>query len=162
MSGERHVSVSDVLLYGGVVLSTLSLTSSPHPPGQDPLHLFTLLSDLKPRGQKSNQLLRLLNESNFLPESTRRAHTSIATVNYPTLIQINKSHCRQGCATPQWQTMTVRLYHCMKTATYSVPQHSQSVISFKTGYNQNKSRGADWCWCHYTMNYTQYVMKISI
>lgn len=53
VSGERHVSVSDVLLCGGVVLSTLSLTSSPHPSGRDPLHLFTLLSDLKPRGQKT-------------------------------------------------------------------------------------------------------------
>lgn len=40
-------------VWGGVVLSPLSLTSPPHhPPGQDPLHLFTLLSDLKPRGQK--------------------------------------------------------------------------------------------------------------
>lgn len=56
--------------------------------------------------KKPNQLLRLLNESNFLPESTRRAHTSIATLNYLTLIQINKSHRHQDCATPQWQTMT--------------------------------------------------------
>lgn len=72
-------------------------------------------------GKKPDQLLRLLNESNFLPESTRRAHTSIATPNYLTLIQINKSRRHQDCATPQWQTMTVHLYHCVRTATYSRP-----------------------------------------
>lgn len=29
----------------------------------------------------------------------------------------------------------------MKTATYSTPQNAESIISFKTSYNQNKSRG---------------------
>lgn len=76
------------------------------------------------RAKKPNQLLRLLNESNFLPESTRRAHTSMETLNYLTLIQINKSHCHQDCATTQWQTMTVHLNHCMRTATYSIPQNT--------------------------------------
>lgn len=94
-----------------------------------------------------NQVLRLLNESNFLPESTRRAHTSIATLNYLTLIQINKSQRHQDCATPQWQAMTTHLYHCAETATYSIPQYTESIISFKSGYNQNKSRGPDWDWC---------------
>lgn len=74
--------------------------------------------------KKPNQLLRLLNESNFLPESTRRAHTSIATLNYLTLIQINKSHRHQDCATPQRQTMTMHLYHCMKTASYSIARNT--------------------------------------
>lgn len=44
-------------------------------------------------------LLRLLNESNFLPESTRRAYTSIVTLNYVTLIQINKGCCHQDSRT---------------------------------------------------------------
>lgn len=77
------------------------------------------------RAKKPNQLLSLLNECNFLPESTRRAHTSIATLNYPTLIQINKSHRHLDCATPQWQTMTTHLYHCMKTASYSIHQKNR-------------------------------------
>lgn len=60
----------------GVVLSTLSMTSFPHPPGQDPLHLFTIPSDLKAGGQKN-----LAISSIFLmnPIFCLRAHTSIAT-----------------------------------------------------------------------------------
>lgn len=46
------------------------------------------------RAKKPRHLLRLLNESNFLPESTY-IHRNL---NYLTLIQINKSHCHQDCA----------------------------------------------------------------
>lgn len=63
--------------------------------------------------KKPHHLLHLLNESNFLPESTRPSHTSIATLNYLTLIQINKSHRDQDCAIPQRQTVTTHLYHCI-------------------------------------------------
>lgn len=125
VSSEGHVSVSDVLLCGGVVLPTLSLTSSPPILQAKTLSISSHYSVTWNHGaKKPNQLLRLLNESNFLPESTRRAHTSIATLNYLTLIQINKSHRHQDCATPQQQTMTMHLYHCMKTASYSITRNT--------------------------------------
>lgn len=161
VSWERCVSVSDVLLcWGCCPLPSVS--------DQPPILQARTLSisshysvTWNHRAHKPNRLLRLLNESNFLPESTERAHTSIATRNYLTLIQINKRHCHQGCATPQWHTMATHLYHYTRTATSAIPK-MQSIISFKTSHTQNKSSGADWSLCHYTMSYTQYVMKISI
>lgn len=52
-SGARGVSVRVTCSRVGV-LSSPPVSDQPplHPPGQDLLHLFTLLSDLKPQGQK--------------------------------------------------------------------------------------------------------------
>lgn len=123
-SSQGCVSVSDALLHGSVVISLLSQTSSPILQART-LSISSHYSVTWNRGaKKPNQLLRLLNESNFLPESTRHAHTSIASLNYLLLIQINKSHHHQGYATPQWQTMTTHLYHCTKTTTYSMHQNT--------------------------------------
>lgn len=74
-------------------------------------------------GQKKipHHLFHLLNESNFLPESTRPARTSTATLNYLTLIQINKRHRDQDSVIPQRQSMTTRLYHNTETASYAIP-----------------------------------------
>lgn len=49
----RHVKVTDFHLCGVFFPYPLFLRIFPHLPGQDPLHLVTLLSDLKPQGQKA-------------------------------------------------------------------------------------------------------------
>lgn len=130
----------------GLVFPPSSMTRNPpQPPGQTLLHL-SISSQYSVTwnhgAKKLNQLLRLLNESNFLPESTKRAHISIATLNYLTLIQINKRHHHQDCATPRWQTVTTLLYNRMKTAMHCSHWYAESIISFKTDYNRNKSIGA--------------------
>lgn len=156
VSSERCVIVNDVLLCGGFVISPLSQTS---PPTFQARNLSSHYSvTWNHRAKKPNQL-RLLNECNFLPESTRRAQTSIATLNYRTLIQINKDQHHLDCATPQRQHIYIIVWR-QHLPLYT--KKTESIISFKTGDNQNKSRGPDLCQCHYTMNYTQSVMKISI
>lgn len=102
-------------VWGGVVLSPLSLTTPPTIHRARTLSISSHYPVTWNHGdkKKSNQLLHLLNESNFLPESTRHAHTSMATLNYLTLIQINKSHHHQDCATPngrQWQCIYITVW----------------------------------------------------
>lgn len=71
----------------------------PHPSGQDPLPSLHITQwpetkrgrEAKKEKRNPDHLFHLLNESNFLPESTRRVRTSVATLNYLTLIRINKS-----------------------------------------------------------------------
>lgn len=71
--------------------------------------------------KKPHHLFHLLNESNFLPESTRPARTSMATRNCLTLIQINKRHCDQDSVIPRRQSVTTRLYHDTETASHAIP-----------------------------------------
>lgn len=102
VSSERHVSVNDVLLCGGCC--PLHSVSDQRPPSSGPrpspsLHITQWPETTGPK--QPHHLFHLLNESNFLPESTKRAHTSIETLNDLTLIQINNNHCYQDCATPQ-------------------------------------------------------------
>lgn len=80
----------------------------PRPAGQDPLPSLHITqwpetergreAEKRKRKRNPNNLFHLLNESNFLPESTWRAHMSMAPQNYLTLIWSNKSQCDQDSA----------------------------------------------------------------
>lgn len=145
MSCEKRVSVSDALVFQGAVLSAPSPTGCPPSSGPRPspsLHIIQWPETWGGGGCKNPcHLLRLLNESNFLPESTRRAYTSIVTLNYVTLIQINKGRRHQdSSATQQWicNNIFISLWRL-------ITRHKmESIYSLNRGRTKTKSH-KQWC-----------------
>lgn len=108
-SGDRHVTLTDAAPVWDCCPSPLSSRPGPVPISS---HYSVTWNQEGKGSEKRNHdhLFHLLNESNFLPQSTRRAHTSVATQNYLTLIRINKSRCDQDSAVAWRQTLTAHLY----------------------------------------------------
>lgn len=101
-SGERRVTVTDAAPVRGCCFSPPSSRPGPSPIASH----YSVTWNQEGEGSKKEKrkrrnpdyLFHLVNESNFLPERTGRACTSVATQNYLTLIWINKTQSNQDSA----------------------------------------------------------------
>lgn len=91
--------------------------------------------------KKPHHLLHLLNESNFLPESPGPAHASIATLNYLTLIQINKSHHDQDCTIPRRHADRASISPCAdNNSSYTPKSRVNYLVYISTKIQSRKGR----------------------